>query len=133
MTPETTASSGPVDRLLEHVEMARGVLSEERLALMQGAYDRIAAIGARKAEVLELLEKTIRGVPRSKEAVAALRRLITDSRRNEVMLAAVRDGLAKARRRIASIARSRRGVVAYQEDGSMIAVRSDRSDTDKSA
>lgn len=133
MTPDAPSLPGPVASLLEHVETATEILREERLDLMQGTYDRIEALGRRKAEILALLEGTIRDAPRTRETIAALRRLISDSRRNELILAAARDGVAQARRRIASVARARKGIVAYQEDGTMIACRPDRSDTDKSA
>ena len=133
MTAAPVEAPDLVDALLSHIETAGEILREERLALLAGAYDRIAAISARKTDILALLEDAIRHVPRTGEAVAALRRLIADSRRNEAILAAARDGLAQARRRIATIARARQGVVAYQEDGSMIACRPGRADTDKSA
>lgn len=133
MTLETASPANPAAPLLDHVDTAMEILREERLALMRGAYEGIAAIAERKAAILERLESSVGTVPGTGEAVGALRRLIADSRRNERILAAAREGLAQARRRIATIARTSRGVVAYQEDGSMIACRPDRSDTDKSA
>ena len=127
------ADSTEVGELLDHIQTAMDVLRDERSALMRGAYDLIETITARKAKVLSLLEDVIRAVPRTSEAISALNRLIADSRRNEMILAAAREGLAHARRRIAGITRANKGIVAYQQDGSMIACRPDRADTDKSA
>ena len=126
-------AAAPLEQLLSHVETAMGLLREERDALMRGAYDRIAAIAERKAEVLALLEAAIRAAPRTARAISALNRLIVQSRRNEMILAAAREGLTQAHRRIAGIARARGGVVAYLEDGSLVSCRPDRRDTDKSA
>ena len=127
------SAAAPLDRLLSHVETAMDLLREERDALLRGAYDRITAIAERKAEVLALLEVAIRTAPRTARAISAINRLIAQSRRNEMILAAARDGLMQARRRIAAIARTRGGVVAYLEDGSLVSCRPDCRDTDKSA
>lgn len=122
-----------VERLLENIQTATDVLRDERSALLRGAYDLIAGISDRKTKVLSVLQDVIRSVPHTREAISALNQLIADSRRNEMILAAAREGLAHARRRIAGITRANRGVVAYQQDGSLIACRPDRADTDKSA
>ena len=127
------AVAANVEDLLDHIQTAMDVLRDERTALLRGAYELIEAITARKAKVLSLLEDVIRAVPRTSEAISAMNRLIADSRRNEMILAAAREGLAHARRRIAGITRAHKGIVAYQQDGSMIACRPDRADTDKSA
>ena len=130
---QIVSSATATSVLLTHVETAMTILREERQALMRGAYDRIGSITDRKTEILTLLEPAIRTVPKTQEAVSALAKLIADSRRNELILRAAREGLAQARRRIAAIARAKRGVVAYQEDGSMISCKPARADTDKSA
>ena len=133
MSAEANGAAGPLESLLAQIDTAMEVLSEERRALMQGAFDRIAQLSERKSEILELLEAAIRSAPRTHAVVVALTRLIADSRRNEAIIAAARDGFAQARRRIAAIARAQRGVVAYQEDGSLISCRSDAANTDRSA
>ncbi|MEM7745255.1 MAG: hypothetical protein AAF409_16245 [Pseudomonadota bacterium] len=115
------------------VEDALGVLEDERVAFLSGAYDRVEAIVERKKAALVRLEQLIPDAPRTDDTVTAMRRLIAASRRNEQIIQAARQGLAHARRRIAVIKDAARGVVAYAEDGSRIASQADLIGSGKSA
>ena len=113
------------DELLEIVDEAVALLDEERDVFLQGNYDLIEAVSARKLDVLERLELAMAGMSRSVMAIGAIRRLIAASRRNEQIIEAARQGLVHARRKIGAIEQAVRGVVAYAEDGSRIASRAD--------
>lgn len=115
----------PAERLLALVEDGRALMARERVLLMRGAVDEVARLGAEKAALLESLQRVIRQVRGTAGLRAALDGLIAESRRNEQLLHAARQGVAAARRRIAAILATRRGAVAYDRDGSVIASRED--------
>jgi flagellar biosynthesis/type III secretory pathway chaperone len=115
------------------IEEGLDVLEEERTIFLTGEYERIEGITKRKLDVLERLESVIANLPRSAVVINSIKRLITASKRNEQLIQAARQGLSHARRRITAIAETRRGVVAYAEDGTRIKSRADLLKEDKSA
>lgn len=119
--------------LFEIIDEGLEVLEEERGVFLSGTYEKIEAITKRKLDVLERLEKAVPAVPRSATVINAIKRLIVASKRNEQIIQAARQGLSHARRRITAISETRRGVVAYAEDGSRIKSRADLLQEDKSA
>lgn len=125
--------SADLRSLLGAIDDGLAVLDEEREIFLSGSYERLHENAAKKASVVEAIERSAFNVGRSPLAIVAVRRLITASRRNEEIIRSARQGLAQAMRTIRSLAETRRGVVAYSHDGSPIAYRAMGETTGKSA
>jgi hypothetical protein len=106
---------------------ARGheMMARERSLLLRGAFAEVARLSADKDDLLVTLEAAMARMRGTGAVRHALDALIADSRRNERIIVAARQGIAAARRRIESIKATRRGMVAYDRDGSAITSRDD--------
>ncbi|MGF1500256.1 MAG: hypothetical protein ACFBSD_00430 [Paracoccaceae bacterium] len=121
------------DPLLVLVARGHSILAEERQTVASGRFADVSKIESRKTALLDALEDAIRKSPATVDHRAALEGLIADSRRNERILRAAQEGLRRARTRIAAILATRKGDVAYAEDGSRITSRADAEGRSKSA
>ncbi|MEO1490894.1 MAG: hypothetical protein AAFV19_01925 [Pseudomonadota bacterium] len=123
----------PRHLLIDAVQEALDILSDERKIFLTGAYVQLQEMTERKLAILGKLETLIPKVQRNASVLQAMNTLIAESRRNEDIIQAARQGVAQARRRITAIRKTRSGAVAYAEDGSTIMSRADELGQAKTA
>ncbi|MBB5517324.1 hypothetical protein [Amphiplicatus metriothermophilus] len=109
------------DRTLKDViEALRGALAEEKRIILEGRYDALGPVAARKESLAEeldrmLLEPRIAAqAPAWRKQIAALAAL---AKENEAVIDAAKAGVAGARRRINEILSRQRNVGVYGETG----------------
>lgn len=102
------------------------ILDRERAAFVSGDYAEVVALTEAKLALLSRLDKALPTVPRNIRTLRRLERLVDASKRNEEIIAAARQGLSYAKLKIREIDSTRRGVVAYAQDGSRIESRADQ-------
>lgn len=126
MTPDTPQSQDDImTAWTALIEEGLGILHEEREVFMKGRYEALDRITADKLAMMARLEDALPIVPRNAVSLRALERLVKASKRNEEVIAAARQGLSYAKLRIRELSDTRRGAVAYAEDGSRIESRAD--------
>ncbi|GAB4530902.1 MAG: hypothetical protein Kow00133_19610 [Amphiplicatus sp.] len=106
--------------LKEVIEALRGALAEEKRIILEGRYDALDAIVARKESLAEALDRMLLDprlaaqAPAWRKQIAALAAL---AKENEAMIDAAKAGVAGARRRINEILNRQRNVGVYGETG----------------
>jgi len=111
--------------LAELVSRGLALAEDERQLFLEGDFDDLETMTQKKSEFLDELAARASRVRADDEERQALSQLIRHSQRNEQIMAAARSGFRAARRRVESILATRKGAVAYDENGNEITSRAD--------